>query len=302
MTIDMCAWAHRSFVPRIFLAPDMDGGGDIRIFLAPDDGSGGGAGGKSDAGDGDDKGDAGDEGDEPKYTDAELKAKIEESMKRHRRQLQRDVKEKDKALEDLRKLADEQKVKAEELEAALATKGDDDPELKGKLELMEKRFTRELKDAQEKITAAQDAQKIAELKSKETRRDTLLRAAITKAGCMPEASDTAFRAMLPEVFMDEVDEDWRMKTPQGNVVGLDEGVKDLLPDYLKPATAQGGSGAKTGSPAKRQIAAELEVEKSKLEKLTIELKARPDNIDLTDRWSFQKRKVEQLVAGLESAK
>jgi hypothetical protein len=119
---------------------------------------------------------------------------------------------------------------------------------------------------------------------------------------MPEAHETAFRTLLPEVFMDEVDEDWRMKTPGGNVVGLDEGVKELLPDYLKPATAQGGSGAKTGSPAKRQLASELEVEKAKLEKLTQDLRARPDNIDLTDRYSLQNRKVKKLEADLAAVK
>lgn len=272
------------------------------LCFAPDSGSpaGGSADDTTKGGSGDDTVEGGDGDDDVYYTEKELKAKIEESMKRHRRTLQRTVKEKEKEAEELAKKLKEQEIRFKDLEEQLAKRDGDDPELKGRLELMERKHERALAELREQVEASEQARLKAENDAKITRRDTLLRAEISKTNCLD--SEAAFILMRERVFWDEVEDDWRLRTNDGNVVDFTL-VGDLLPEWLKPAsTRQGGSGTRTGTPAKRKVYEELESAKKAHEQLTAEARRNPKDVRLVDAWQHSKKKLAELQQQFDSLK
>lgn len=270
----------------------------LPIYMAPDAGDGGG-GTETET-----------QTEEPKYTEAELQKRIAESQQRWRKGLQRDLREKDKQVAELSAKLEETQKLIDELEAAKKAtqktgEGDDgsgrDKELEGRLELLERKHARQLEDLQKKVAEAEQARAKAEEKAKLTKRDTLLAQALSDAKCVDQKA--GYRYFLPDVVWDADEEEWRIETPEGNLVSFAEGVKDLLPDYLKPASTQvGGSGSKTGSPARRQKMNELETAKKVLEECAKEVKARPQDNNALNKWSRQRRIVQSLETALAQLK
>lgn len=266
----------------------------LPFCMAPDDGAGAGGSGGADE----------DQDAEPKYTEKDLQQRIAQSQERWRKGLQRDLKEKDKQVAELTSRLEQTQKQITELQAQKSEAGegagkDRDKELEGRIELLEKKHARQLEELQKQVQAAEQARVAAEQKARLTTRDTLLKQALAEAKCVDV--NGGFRILLPEVVYDEDEEDWRIQTPQGNLVTFSEGVKEMLPDYLKPASTQvGGSGSKTGSPARRQKMTELESAKKRLEELKQDAKARPNNVTAIDSWNRQKRIVAKLESELAS--
>jgi hypothetical protein len=262
------------------------------LYLAPD--NGGGDGGGDNAGD---NAGGSDGGDTPKYTDAELQERIKSAQIRYRKGLQKDLETQKQANAELtKKLSDLQA----QLEEVSTSKGDDKT-LDGKIELLNKRWEKQVLELQDKVRQANEKQAQAELRAHETRRDTLINEALVAAECRDLR--IGYRTILPDVVYDEVDEQWMLKTPSGALVEIKEGVKELLPDYLKASSAQGGgSGSRGGSPRREQRLTELEREKKKLEELKTAGGNSAANSAAVDAYLLQKRKVAKLEQELLTIK
>lgn len=263
-----------------FRTPDGDGG----------DAGGGGAGGDADA---------------PKYTQKELEQRIADSHKHWRKGLQKESKEKDTKIAGLETKLSELTAQIEELNQRKATGGTSTPvqddELQGKIELLERKHAKALDELNRKVEDADRRRAAAEEKAKMTRRDTLLNQALAKAKCIDMTA--GYRIFLPDVEFDEDEDTWVLRTPQGNTTSLDEGVASLLPEYLKPATADhGGSGSRTGSPTRRQKVSEFESEKKKLQTLRTQTTQDPNNVELMNRFMGQRNKVNRLEKELAGIK
>lgn len=288
MAICLGTWARRELGLKVcYAAPGDDKGGGAAVVDDPDDDGKGGEG--------------SDDDDDPVYTEAEFKRKMEESMKRHRRNLQRELKKKEKDAESFQSQMQELQTRLEETEAQLAKKVEDDPELKGQLEVQQRRYEREMSEIKKTLEEEKQARIAAQEKAKQTQRDIKFKSSLVKAGTIDV--EAAFKIMIDSVVFDDVDEDWRFKTPEGNILSLDEGAAEFLPEYLKPAAArQGGSGTRTGSPRQRQLVSELENEKKKLEAMRAEVIRNPTNNMALSQYGLQKKKVQELALKVETTK
>jgi hypothetical protein len=213
------------------------------VCLEPDTGANGGA--------GDGEG-AGGDGNVKTYTEAEVQEQLKQSMMRHRKGLQEELKKKDDALAQLQQQINDLQLKS-------ADAGIDDKTLEGKLELQQKKFEREIEQLNARLVEEEKKRVAAEAKATQTRRDTLINEALVAAGCRD--LKVGFRTVLPEVEYDDVEDDWLVKTPGGKLVSLKDGLKELLPDFLKVSSAQeGGSGSRSGNVKREQRLAELDRE------------------------------------------
>ncbi len=234
---------------------------------------------------------------EKKYTEEELKKRVDEtvenSMKRWRKQLQKDLESTTKEKEELAaKLKDmEEQIKSQQ------PKPDDTVE--GRIELLKKEHERRYATLQEQLNKETDARKVAEQRAKETRRDTLLMGAL---GPICRDLKAGYRLLLPEVELDPEEEDvWKIRTPGGNLVEINvETMKELLPDYLKtPVSLGGGSGSQSGPVRREQRRADLEEKEKRLEELK---RTAPGSDARIAAYQRLKSEVQKLRAELEQTK
>jgi len=274
-------------MPRVFFAPDDGGsGGGSGDDGGDDGGDGGGTGGGSSGG-----------GDDKRFSQEDLDKQLAASMKKWRRQLQKDNAEKDKKIAGLEQsLAD---LKSE-LESA-SDGGDDgaDKTVEGRFELLEKKHKREMEELNQKLEAESAARQTAEQKAHTARRDTELTRALEKGGCVDLKA--GYRYFLPDVTYDDVEDVFLLEMENGKQVPLNDGVKDLLPDYLKRASSQGGGAGTSGSGSPRtrdQKVAALEQKKKEL----AELRRNTDGSKRHEMMVYmaRKREVEAMERELDS--
>jgi len=259
----------------------------------------GGEGGSGSGGDG--AGGEGGSGGEKTYTEAEYKAGIEAAIKKRVAKAQRDLKVKEKEAGDLQtRVTDLENQLAEVNEALEKAKGEPDEKHKGELELLTKRFEREIDSLRENLDVEKEARKQAEEKQKVTQRDNILIAALKDVGCKDMTAGE--RYFKPQLEWDDVENDWMFRTNTGNVVTIQEGVEEELPTYLRPPKMEGGgSGTGPGSPGRKsEKRQELEVAEKELKAAKKAAFAnRGDNAAVT-KVTQLRRKVEKLKSELNS--
>lgn len=222
------------------------------LCFAEDSGDGGGATKPTDKASADDS--AGDS-DERKFSQKEFDDQLASSMKRWRKGLQKENLEKDAKLSLLQQEVEGVKKELEEKKAAIAA--GKDKTMEGQLEILQRKHQGEIGELNKKIGEIEEARKTAEKKAFDTRRDNDIYKALEKAGCID--INIAYPFILRQVEFDVEDDVFLVTIGQGKQVRLEEGVKELLPDYLKrPTTTSGGSGSKTGTRSRNQKATDLE--------------------------------------------
>lgn len=211
-----------------------------------------------------------DDDDVPKYSERELQEKIKQSMIKWRKGLQKQAsksEELEKRAADAEAREKDKDSRIEELERQIQKFREGvNPEAAAEMEIQVKKFQRELAEKDKKVEEAEKRVQAAELKAKEVRRDYLLNEALAAASCID--MEGGRRYFLKEIKWDKETEDWGMETEEGNPCSVMTGVKDKLPDYLRPAAMQrGGSGLVTGHPKRVAMEKDLEREEAKLREL-----------------------------------
>jgi hypothetical protein len=262
------------------------------IFMEADGAGGGGGGGGGD-GDGDPGGGGG--GGEKTYTEAEYKAGIEDAVKKRVAKMQRELKVRDKDAEGTKKQIEDLQTQLKELEDALEkAKGAPDEKHKGELDLLQKKFDRELESLKSQLETETAARKEAEESRKVAEGDNLLVSALKDAKCRDMKAGQ--RYFKPQMEWDDVENQWMLRSENGGLVKIDDGIKEEMPDYLKPSSMDGGgSGASGGAPRRRPQQAELE--KLKKELVEAQQKVVQSQGSATALTAF--RKIKQKVAALE---
>lgn len=245
------------------------------VLFAPDDGGGsGGAGG----------------GDPPPtpsktYTQVEF----EEAVKKR---LARQAKEHQKTIDDLN-------TKIATLEEKIKTTPPVDPndpaakDFNGRLELLESRHAREIDALKQELNTAK-ADRETEKKSRlEGERDRLITEALSKQQCRD--SRAGKRIFLPQVEFDDIENRWMYRTNKNNLVEVEDGIAEEMPDYLKPPQMNGG-GSGTGSvpPKAKAKAATLAAEEKKLADLKSAAQKNGAPTSAMVAFTKQQRKVEEL--------
>ena len=263
--------------------------GTVRLFLdknSGDEGAGG-------DGEGDGVGVV-----EKKFTEAELKQRIEQSMIRHRKQLQKENREKEAQITSLTEKLTELQKQVEE-KVVVTENGNGDP-LAGQLKLMEQRNQREMEDLRRKLEVEQTARKQAEKDAAEQKRDSIINKALNDAGCNDQK--VGYRYIAPDVYWDEVEDKWLVKTEIGGSAEINgDNVREILPPHLKQPLTNGraGSGSQSGVGKLAQKVNELEAEKKKLTAL---MAIRGASDEEVMEMSKQRRKVAQLELDVQNAR
>lgn len=144
----------------------------------------------------------------------------------------------------------------------------------GRLELLEKRFARTEQELNDRVKAAEEAAAKEKASRLGLQRDQLLDDAIRNAGVMSKHTTQARRYFLSQVEWDDLEGEhggWMFRTVKGNLVPIEDGVAEELPDNLKPSRMpHGGAGNTNGLPASKQRKTrELEEAKKKLSDLKL---------------------------------
>lgn len=249
-----------------------------RIFFAPDDGGGDGG------------------GDPPAktFTQADLDKIVQERLGK----IKRDNDAKDKQIlkmgSDLDDLRNQIAALSEEKPPV-----SDPNDLKGKLELMESRYKKQIDDLNKKIGEAELARRDEHSRRLETERDKELSDGLAAAQCKDSAN--ARYIFLPRIKYDDTEQKWLYHLVKGGTVSIADGVAEEMPDYLKPASLQGGgSGSSTGSPKRATQMKAIDHEKKILDELEARAKKSGRMQDVAVHQK-QKRKVQQLERELSAA-
>lgn len=260
------------------------------LCFAADAGDGGG--GSTDLTKSADDGDSGGE-DEKKFTQKDLDEKIAASMKHWRKGMQKELSEKDTQLKAVQVEYEELKKELEQKTAVIAS--GKDKTMEGQIELLQTKHQRQLEELRKEIETEKVAREAAEKKAFETRRDNEIYKALEVAGCID--SRIGYRVLAPEVQYDAEENNFFMHTKGGKLVGLEEGVREFLPDYLKrPATDASGSGSKTGSRSKNAKVSELEAKKKRFEEMTKTVNRRDRNAVAS--WEALRKEIRAMEAEL----
>lgn len=230
----------------------------VHINYAPDDGAGAGG---SDGGDGGNTGDPKPE--DKRYTEADVQKKLEQSMTRWRKSLQKDNKAKEDEIAALKKTLEEVQAKLE-----AAPPDPKDTTVEGQMKLMEQRHQRALQEIDMKLKKAEQERTEAQAHAMETTRKNLIINALRDAGC--NNMKVGERYLAPDVYFDEVDTDWRLRLDSGETVPVTaDYVRDVLPDHLKQAlgAGRGGAGSTSGAGRLQQTLGELDKAKKQLTEL-----------------------------------
>jgi len=124
-----------------------------------------------------------------------------------------------------------------------------DTDVKGQLELMEKKHKREQEALEEKLVQTNSALAQEKKKRLETERDKELGDALQTVGCVDMTMGRRF--FLPDIEYDEDESRWMYRTASGNLISIIDGVQENMPNYLKPPAMQGGgSGSARGAAGK----------------------------------------------------
>lgn len=211
--------------------------------------------------------------DEKVYTEAELKERIKQAQIRWRKGLQKKAGERDEfetRAEKAEQALKEAKDRIEELEVQCQKfREDKNPDAAAEMEIQRKKHERDRQEWERQLADKDKKIAAAEQKAKEVRREHLLQAALSEAGCTDLIG--GMRYFSPIIEWNEDFNDWGMTTADGTPCSIELGVKDQLPDYLRPASQQrGGSGIMTGSPKKTALTKELDREEKKLAELKLE--------------------------------
>jgi chromosome segregation ATPase len=260
--------------------------GPQHLNLAPDDGGGGG---------GNEEGD-----DEPRYSEKEFQAKINEVVQKRLAKSSRELREKDKAIADAKGEIDSLKTQITELQEALAaSQGGDKDKMKGEIELLQKQYDRQISALQQSLDQEKQARERAELARKQGERDRLLDEALTSARCLDMKAGRRFFG--PQIEWDDLDQKWMFKTEKGNLVEIADGVAEEMPDYLKPPVmGSGGSGSQSGSPRVAAKRAELEKLRKDLESAKRKVSQSPNDNTLVLTVTQLKKKIQQLESEIGS--
>jgi hypothetical protein len=217
--------------------------------------------------------------------DAKVDEKVNTILASHKRKLQKENDELRKKLEEKGKT---EAPKTEEKPDPTPAPGD----LKGQLELLEKKMQRQAETLNNELTAARKERDKERDRRLTTERDKEIGDALTAAGCNDMIGGR--RYVTPQVEYE--DDKWVFRTKKDNIVSILEGVAEELPAYLRQAQmANGGSGFSSSSTKSLAKVKLLEMEKKTL----AELKAKAEKTaNPNDILSFtrQKKKIEALEA------
>jgi chromosome segregation ATPase len=230
---------------------------DIRLFLSPDDGGGDGG------GEGDEEGEGEGGSDEKTYTEEELAKKVEAAVKKRVGKLQRDLRSREKKITEFEGQVTELSTRISDMTEAMESGGGGEPDekLKGQLEMQAKQHERQQAQMRKELAQAKADREEAEKLRRVSDRDRELDDALTAVGC--KSMKQGRRYFIPQLQYED-GEGWMFKTEGGNLVTIDEGVLEELPDNLKPSSMSGGSGSQTGSPKTAAKRAELDKARKEL--------------------------------------
>lgn len=224
-----------------------------------------------------------------KRIDEAVRTKVDEQVNAvlasHKRKLQKENEELKKKLEE----------KPKDVAPSAAPAPDPIPapnDLKGQLELLEKKMAR----AQEAWNSENMALKAQANKERDrrltTERDKEIGDALTAAECKDMVGGR--RYVTAQVEFDE--DKWVFRTKKDNIVSIVEGVMEELPDYLRSAKmSNGGSGSSSGTAKSLAKIKLLEHEKKLLAELKSKAKQSGQPADMVD-FTRQKKKIEALEA------
>lgn len=265
-----------------FFAP-----GSFRVFFAPDDGAGA-AGAVVDGEEGSEEDDdsEGDPqpADKPKWSEAQLQQMIQRRVAKANKEIEK----RDAQIESLRKTL-------EELQESVGSGGDgDDPHEKGRLEVQLQKTKSRLAEVEAELQRAEKLREEAETKHRQGERDRMLQDALAEIQCTdPKRAARFFRDNL---FFDQEEEEWVYQTESGGIVSIADGVAAECPDYWKPASLQGGSGTRSGSPKMQKVRGQIQEKKEKLK----ELEQKAVNTRANPGVMVQMRKLKKEIALLEN--
>lgn len=264
-----------------------------KVLFAPDggDNGGGGAGGDDDGG----------------------TATI--SKEEHQKEIERLQKKFDNSSAELRRLSQskEKELKAElekttdrlkELEKL--TQGDLDdndlpPKIKGKIEVIRDGFNKQYSELKTRFEESQKALEEEHKRRLEVERDRQLSDALQAAGCRDNVGGR--RYFVPDIEFDDDSKTWMLRTQQGNLVSIADGVQAGLPDYLKdPATVGGGSGASGGTVKAATSQKQLELLDKEIQTLQKEMETSPNSDSLAAKVLQKIRDRDSLKKKLASTK
>jgi|GEM_PF-2873648 len=141
------------------------------------------------------------------------------------------------------------------------------------------------------LTEEQQRRETAEQNKRIVDRDTLIREALTKAGCTDVR--VAERFIQADIGLNP-DGDWIVRTPDGRTLLISaDSIAQVLPDSLKKAKFKGGSGA--AAPAQRSSRqSQMDRETQELDRLRKRAAANPQDTHRMVEYANQKRFVEEL--------
>jgi len=180
---------------------------------------------------------------------------------------------------------------------------DSDSQDSGKIELLTRRWEQREKELQAQIDAQNTAMEQERKRRLELQRSRMLDDALLKAGVSEKNMKIARRYFGPDVVWDELDETFMFKTPSGNMVSIDDGVQEFLPDNLKPSKIlRGGAGTHGGMPSSNATRSQraLDEAKAKLAEYKAAATKNPNNA-LMSQFSKQKQIVARMERELRNA-
>lgn len=171
----------------------------------------------------------------------------------------------------------------------------------GQLEILRGRYERQTTELQNQIKKLEADVTSERSARREIERDRMVTEALSKVGCIDMTA--GLRYFLPQIIFDDEEQKWQLRTKNGNLVDIADGIAEEMPNFLKPASMQnGGSGSRASSPKAQQIRRDLDKARQVLEE--IKKKATQTGArqgDLVD-YERQKRMVAQLEAQAASIK
>ena len=203
-------------------------------------------------------------------SEEEANARVEKAVQTRLANTKRDNTQLTKQLGDLTSQAEdyksqletanaERQVELEELNAKIASlestaeQGDQAAELKGQIrqtteryERLQKRHEDELVKVREEVATERKAREQAEIQQREADRQRALTDALSRAECTDVSR--AARYFDSQVVYDDVESRFLFRDENGDLTDVADGLKSEMPDYWKPASIRGGSGATSGSP------------------------------------------------------
>lgn len=168
------------------------------------------------------------------------------------------------------------------------------PELEGKMRLMENEHKGAMKQLQDRLERESKARQDAEERRLQVERDGEIRAGLQEAGCRADALEMGLNYFQKRVKFEEDPGRWMYSLMEGGTCKVVEGIAKDLPDYMKdPTLKKGGSGPSSSGATPAKVK-QLESEEKKLKDLEKLSQATGKEDDIS-RYLQQKRKVQALA-------